>query len=139
MSPSTTHRLLIVALIALGTGVSLAQEAPKKEDAKATVPTAPKGGKATASPAKERGRRGPTSTADLQKLVEQANKERDTMIADYDALAKQLKDATEEQKKALTEKMKETKKAFDESMNALRRQMRDEQRKQREGASKAKN
>jgi hypothetical protein len=127
MSTSTTHRLLIVALIALGTGVSWAAETPKKEDAKAVAPNA-----------RERSKRGATSAADLQKLFEQASKQRDALIADYDALARQLKDATEEQKKVLKEKMEEQKKAFDEAMSSLNRQLRDEQRKQRAEASKTK-
>ncbi len=73
--------------------------------------------------------------ADLAKAKEQANAQRDKMIAEYEALAKQLKDATEEQKKAILAKMEERKKAFEEAQSALHKQIRDEQRRQRQNAA----
>ena len=57
------------------------------------------------------------------------------MIAEYEALAKQLKDATEAQKKVILEKMQERKKAFEEAQNALHKQIRDEQRRQRQNTA----
>ncbi len=72
--------------------------------------------------------------AELAKTKEQANAQRDKMIAEYETLAKQLKDATEEQKKAILAKMEERKKAFEEAQSALHKQIRDEQRRQRQNA-----
>ncbi len=73
--------------------------------------------------------------ADAAKSREQANAQRDRMIAEYEALAKQLKDATEAQKKVILEKMQERKKAFEEAQNALHKQIRDEQRRQRQNTA----
>ena len=68
---------------------------------------------------------------DLQKLVEQSNQQRDRMIAEHDALARQLKDATEEKRREIYEKMNEQKKAFEAAQSALHKRIRDEQRAQR--------
>jgi Skp family chaperone for outer membrane proteins len=68
---------------------------------------------------------------DLQKLVEQSNQQRDRMIAEHDALARQLKDATEEKRREVYEKMNEQKKAFEAAQSALHKRIRDEQRAQR--------
>jgi hypothetical protein len=76
--------------------------------------------------------------ADLQKLVQQLGQQRDSMIADHEALAKQLKDASDTQRKAILEKMAEQKKAFEEATAALHRQIRDEQRRQRQNAAPGK-
>ena len=43
-----------------------------------------------------------------------------------------MRDATEEQKKEIREKLEAQKKLFDEAINTLHKQMRDEQRKQRQ-------
>ena len=85
--------------------------------------------------AKERAKKSGMSSADIRKLYEEINKQRDVMIADFEMLAKQLKDATEEQKKQIKEKMEAQKKAFEEATNALHKQIRDEQRKQRQNAA----
>lgn len=123
----TAPRLLAVALFAIATSFG-ADQAAGAADAKA----------AAAAAAKEKARKGATSTADLKKLVEEAGRQRDTMIADYEAMAKQLRDATEEQKKTIKEKMEAQKKAFEEVMNALHTQIRDEQRRQRQNAAPGK-
>lgn len=73
--------------------------------------------------------------SEVSKSKEQANAQRDRMIAEYEALTKQLKDATEEQKKAILAKMQDRKRAFEEAQNALHKQIRDEQRRQRQNAA----
>ena len=55
----------------------------------------------------------PDAPADLRKLVEQSNQQRDRLIAEHDALARQLKDATEEKRREIYEKMSEQKQAFE--------------------------
>ncbi len=69
--------------------------------------------------------------AELQKLVEQSNQQRDRMIAEHDALARQLKDASEDKRREIYEKMSEQKKAFEAAQSALHKRIRDEQRAQR--------
>jgi hypothetical protein len=76
--------------------------------------------------------------ADLQRLVQQLGQQRDSMIAEHEVLARQLKDATEAQRKAILEKMAEQKKAFEEATAALHRQIRDEQRRQRQNSTPGK-
>lgn len=118
LPPHTAIRFLTLALCALVVGVVSGQGAESK------------------APAKEKARKTVTSAADLKKLIDEAGKQRDAMIADYETLRKQLAAATEEEKQAIREKMEERKKAFDEMTNALHKQIRDEQRKQRAGAAK---
>ena len=156
MSSTTAPRLLAVALFAISAGVdagaaettvgakpgdvksaaSTAKEGGKPADVKSTGSSAKEGAKpadakSAAAAAKEKARKGAASPADLQKLLDEAGKQRDTLIADYEGVMKQLKDATDEQKKALKERMEEQKKTFDEAMIALHKQIRDEARKQR--------
>ena len=109
-------RRLALALLALGWGASLmrAAESPAQDKAKKPVATA----------------------AELRKLLEEAGKQRDQLISDYETLRKQLAEATEEQKQAIRQKMEERKKAFEEMTIALHKQIRDEQRKQRRAAEK---
>ncbi len=111
LAQSTSHRLIRLLAVA-GLGMMLAVQP----------------GLRAASAAEQ-------ARADLAKAKEQANAQRDKMIAEYEALAKQLKDATEEQKKAILAKMEERKKAFEEAQSALHRQIRDEQRRQRQNAT----
>jgi hypothetical protein len=73
--------------------------------------------------------------AETAKSKEEANAQRDRMISEYEALAKQLKDSTEAQKKVILERMQDRKKAFEEAQNLLHKQIRDEQRRQRQNAS----
>lgn len=119
MSPSLVHfRRLAFALCALAlvAGAAHGAESPSAKD-KAKKPV--------------------TTAADLRKLIDEAGKQRDQLIADFEALRKQLAEATGEQQQALREKIEERKKAFEEMTIALHKQIRDEQRKQR-GAAAAK-
>lgn len=109
-------RFLFVALCALGAIVASGQGAEN-------------------SAAREKAKKTVTSAADLRKLLDEAGKQRDALIADYEALRKDLAAATEEQKQAIRQKMEERKKAFEEMTVALHKQIRDEQRKQRAGAA----
>ena len=130
-------RLMSVALFALS-GVAFAQTGGKPTEGKPAATDAKASGvdaksSAAASAMKEKARKA-TSIAELRKLYEEASKQRDLIIADFETLAKQMKDATEEQKKEIKEKMEQQWKAFEEVTNALHKQIRDEQRKQRQGA-----
>lgn len=73
----------------------------------------------------------PDAPADLHRLVEQAGRQRDQMIAEHDALARQLKDASEEKRREIYDKMSEQKKAFEAAQSALHKRIREEQRAQR--------
>ena len=88
------------------------------------------------SAAKEKSREGTLTAAEIQKLVEQVNAQREKMIADHDALARQLKVATDENRKAILDQMHEQKKAFEEAQSELHKQIRDEQRRLRQSAGK---
>ena len=84
--------------------------------------------------AAEAGPKAPTKPAapvELQKLVDQSNQQRDRMISEHEALARQLKDATEEKRREIYEKMSEQKKAFEAAQSALHKRIREEQRAQR--------
>ncbi|NUN52577.1 MAG: hypothetical protein HUU06_07305 [Planctomycetaceae bacterium] len=74
--------------------------------------------------------------SDLQKLVDQASAQREKMIADHDALARQLKQATDEQRKEILAQMHVQKKAFEAAQSALHKQIRDEQRRLRQNIGK---
>lgn len=87
--------------------------------------------------AKDKAKKPVATAADLRKLIDEAGKQRDQLISDYESLRRQLTEATEEQKQAIRQKMEERKKAFEEMTIALHKQIRDEQRKQR-GAAAAK-
>lgn len=106
-------RLLAAALCALVLGAGVVQ------------------GAESSSAAKEKAKKSVTTAADLKKLLDEAGKQRDALIADYETLRKELADATEEKKQAIRQKMEERKKAFEEMTIALHKQIRDEQRKQR--------
>lgn len=71
------------------------------------------------------------ASAELAKLVDLSNQQRDRMIAEHDALARQLKDATEEKRKEIYERMSEQKKAFEAAQSSLHKRIREEQRAQR--------
>jgi len=116
--PSNVSRILAAALCALALGLGVAQ------------------GAESASAAREKAKKGATTAADLKKLLDEAGKQRDALIADYETLRKELVAATDEQKQAIRQKMEERKKAFEEMTIALHKQIRDEQRKQRAGAAK---
>ena len=130
-STSTAYRLMAIAFLALSAGIGAIRGAdtPKAADSKGAVAAAKE--KASVKD-KDRAKKGGASTADIRKLHEELSKQRDILIADFDALAKQMKDATEEQKKQIKEKMEAQKKAFEEVTNALHKRMREEQRKERQ-------
>lgn len=100
---------LVVALSAMA-GMARAANAP-----------APKGNVAAA----------PSST-DLQNLIAQFKSKRDAMLADRQALLNQLKNATEDQKRAILAKMRARQKDLIDEERALGRQIRDEMRRLRE-------
>jgi gas vesicle protein len=130
---SARHRLLALALVALGVSLGTTATALAASESKATGAAA-----ASAAAVKEKARKGAMSVSDIKKLYDEISKQRDVMIADFEVLAKQMKDATEEQKKQIKEKMESQKKAFEEATNALHKQIREEQRKQRQNAGPAK-
>jgi len=115
---SNVSRILAAALCAVVLGLGGAQ------------------GAESASAAREKAKKGAATAADLKKLLDEAGKQRDALIADYESLRKELVAATDEQKQAIRQKMEERKKAFEEMTIALHKQIRDEQRKQRAGAAK---
>lgn len=129
--PTLSFRFLALALVALSTGMNSAAGAETAAEGKAAA-------SAATAAAKEKSRKGGISPLEIRKLYEEVSKQRDVMIADFEVLAKQMKDATEEQKKQIKEKMEAQKKAFDEVTTALHKQIRDEQRKQRQNAAPTK-
>jgi hypothetical protein len=128
---SNLSRFLALALIALGSGIGAAHGAGAEKASEAKT-------SAVTSAAKERTKKSGMTASDIRKLHEEVSKQRDVMIADFEVLAKQMKDATDEQKKQIKEKMEAQKKAFDAVTTALHKQIRDEQRKQRQNAAPAK-
>jgi hypothetical protein len=90
--------------------------------------------KAAAEAAKSQARAA-TAGGGLQDLLRQLQQNRDALIADHDALAKRLKTATDAEKKAIKEKMEAQMKQFDAQQAAIHKQIRDEQRRQRQNAA----
>ena len=80
---------------------------------------------ADATAAKEKAQAGVTAAR------EQAAANRDRVIAEIEALTKQLKNATETQRAAILEKMKEREKAFREAQVELSKQIREDARRDR--------
>lgn len=113
---STAQRLLVVALFALAAGAGFAADAASE---------------AKAAMEKQKVK----SAADVKKALEEVSKQRDQFISEYEALARQLKAATEEQKQQIREKMESQKKQFEDATNALHKAIRDEQRKLRSSAA----
>lgn len=109
------------AILAFGASVGVAQGTAG--DAKA----------AAAAAAKDSAKKGPGGTS-LQDLMRQLQQNREAMIANHDELAKKLRDATEEEKKAIKERMESQMKQFEAQQGALHKQIRDEQRRQRQNA-----
>jgi len=120
---------LALSLFAMGSGVCVAQSKSVPVKSVEAGKTAEKKAATAKDSAKS------TAGSDAKKLVDQLNARRDSMITDHEALAKQLKDATEEQRKAILEKMQQQKKAFEEAQSALHKQIRDENRRQRQNAA----
>ena len=143
MVASTKVRLIAVALFAsvAGFGVMRAAPAPEKQpatDAKKTPSAAAKntsatdGKKTPATEAREKAKRTTTVAPNQQELLKQLNTQRDQMIAEQDDLQKQYKAATEEKRKEILKKIQDRQKQFEETLAALHKQIRDEQRKQRQ-------
>ena len=116
--PSFNLSLLATALLVAGVSLCGAETGASAAAKSAPVPAA-----------KEKAQANAPSRAELQK---KANDQRDAMIAEHEALAKQLKDATEAQRKLILDKMQAEKKRFEEVISALHKQMRDEIRQQRQ-------
>lgn len=74
----------------------------------------------------------PTTSTDLQKLIDQFNAKRDSMLADRQQLLNQLKSATAEQRKEILEKMQQQQKDLLDAQRALGKQIRDDMRKLRQ-------
>ncbi len=70
----------------------------------------------------------PPAAGDVKKDVEKFSAQRDTMLAERQALLNQLKTASDEHRKAILEKMKE----LSETQRELSKQLRDDLRKQRQ-------
>ncbi len=115
------RQIFAVALFVAAAGLVSAADAAAGADAKAA-----------AAAAKEKARSG--SGSNLQSLIEKISSQREQLIADHDLLAKQLKDAKENERKKIMDRMHEQKKAFEEAQSALHKQIRDEQRRQRQDA-----
>ena len=141
-SLTTLSRLFVLALFALSTavgaeGTDAKGSAETKAPADSKAAAASKVTDAKTAALKEKARKA-TSVAEFKKLIEEMSKERDLLIKDFEDLTKQMKDATEEQKKEIREKLEAQKKHFEEVTSALHKQIRDEQRKQRQNASPGK-
>ncbi len=115
MNRFSQFRLLTLAILALGASVCAAQGADAKSAAAAA--------KSEASKAK--------AGVSIDSLRKQLNEQRDNLVAEHEALAKQLKDATDAQKKDIKAKMEARMKEFNERQANLHKLLRDEQRRQR--------
>jgi len=69
---------------------------------------------------------------EIQRLLEQVKSQRDQMISAHESLARELREASEEQRKAILERMQEQKREFEAAQSALHKQIREEQRRQRQ-------
>ncbi|MCX6954099.1 MAG: hypothetical protein NTV51_18270 [Verrucomicrobia bacterium] len=107
MNAKMLNKLIVAAALAVGTGL-FAADAPSKPDDKS---------KAAA-----------TASADTKKDAEKFNAQRDAMLADREALTKQLKAATAEQRKAIMEKLKD----MDAAQRELSKQVTEDLRKLRQ-------
>lgn len=95
----------LVALLAIGQGAWGAAVAPEK---------------------------GATGVAEMQRLLAQVKSQRDQMISAHESLARELREASEEQRKAILDRMQEQKREFEAAQSALHKQIREEQRRQRQ-------
>jgi hypothetical protein len=116
MRLTASPRLLAIAIFAMGASMAAAQGT-------------------TAAPAKPAANTAKDAVKSKPSVLDQLGAKRDALISEHEALQKQLKDATEAQKKAILEKMEEKKRAFEETARALQKQYQDERRKQRQGAA----
>lgn len=72
---------------------------------------------------------------EMQRLLEQVKSQRDRMISAHESLARELREAGEEQRKAILERMQEQKREFEAAQSALHKQIREEQRRQRQAVT----
>ena len=124
MFSSAKFRLLAAALFSLG-GSAIAAEGGKEAARSAA--------KEAANAAKDNAK-GEAKSAQ-QSAMDQFRAQAESFSKDHDMLVKQLQAATAENRKAILEKMEERKKEFEARLSALHKQMRDEQRKQRQSGS----
>ena len=73
--------------------------------------------------------------AEMQRLLGQVKDQRDQMISAHESLARELREAGEEQRKAILERMQEKKREFEAAQSALHKQIREEQRRQRQAVT----
>ncbi len=132
------RRLFVTTALFTGVVVLEAQTSSTAESKETAAASAERAKTAAAASAKEKAKTAAASAADLQKLLQQMSTQRDSMIADHEVLAKQLKDATDAQKKSILEKMESQKKAFEEAKSELHKQIRDLQRRERQNVGPGK-
>jgi len=106
MNAKMLNKLIVVAALAVGTGL-FAADAPSKPDEKS---------KTTAT------------SADTKKDAEKFNAQRDAVLAQREALTKQYQTATAEQRKAIMEKLKD----IDGAQRELSKQVKEDLRKLRQ-------
>ncbi|MEY3609136.1 MAG: hypothetical protein RLZZ447_1924 [Verrucomicrobiota bacterium] len=73
-----------------------------------------------------------SGVAEMQRLLDQVKVQRDQMIAAHESLARELREAGEEQRRVILERMQEQKREFEAAQSALHKQIREEQRRQRQ-------
>lgn len=79
--------------------------------------------------------KGPSGAVEMQRLLEQVKSQRAQMISAHESLARELREAGEEQRKAILERMQEQKREFEAAQSALHKQIREEQRRQRQSVT----
>ncbi len=117
ISLSSTSRFVAVAIFAMSAAVGADQ--PKADQAKDS--------KTAAAETKAK------ATADSEKLTEKVKAQRENMLKEYGALQAQLKDATDEKRKEILQKLEEKQKAFAEANAALAKQIQEDIRRRRQG------
>ena len=116
ISLSSTSRFVAVAIFAMSAAVGADQ--PKADQAKDS--------KTAAAETKAK------ATADSEKLTEKVKAQRENMLKEYGALQAQLKDATDEKRKEILQKLEEKQKAFAEANATLAKQIQEDIRKRRQ-------
>jgi hypothetical protein len=134
-------RLLAVALCACAGGVFAAETgatSAKPAEAKPVSAKTAEAKPAASSVTKENAKKEAETKANQQSMMEQFKAQADSFSKEHDALLKELNSASEDQRKAILDKMAERKKDFEAKLNAMHKQMRDEQRKQRQNTASKK-
>ena len=117
ISLSSTSRFVAVAIFAMSAAVGADQ--PKADQAKDS--------KTAAAESKAK------AAADSEKLAEKVKAQRENMLKEYGLLQAQLKDATDEKRKEILQKLEEKQKAFAEANAALAKQIQEDIRRRRQG------